>query len=86
MRPCYYCLSCVTFSESSSLKLITKQAFFESGVCEVSIPGGGEGLCDERFCHSKNLSRVTFGEYSSWKLIGKQALRKSIEIHIPDGA
>ena len=40
-------LSHVTFGESSSLKLIGKGAFSESGVCEIHIPDGVEVVpCD----------------------------------------
>ena len=46
---CFFCcesLSRVTFGESSSLKLIGKEAFCGSGVVEIHIPDGVEKLCE----------------------------------------
>ena len=88
-------LSRVTFGESSSLKLIGKQAFGRTGLVEVHIPEGVEGLCERSFCECLFLFRVTFGESCSLKLIGKEAFRGSgvreirkpscvMEIDIPD--
>ena len=53
----------------------------------VSIPDGGEELCESCFFECKSLSRVTFGESSSLKLLGKGAFCGSgvVEIRIPDG-
>ena len=80
-------LSCVTFGESSSLKLIGSGAFQGSGVREIHIPDGVEELREDSFCNCKSLSRVTFGESSSLKLIGRHAFRGSdvVEIHVPNG-
>ena len=77
----------VTFGESSSLKLIGKEAFIWSGVREIHIPDGVEELCEKCFYECESLSRVTFGESSSLKLIGKCAFMWSdlSEVHIPDG-
>ena len=67
----------VTFGESSSLKLIGKGAFRESGVVEIHLPDSVEELCEECFSECRSLSRVTLGESSSVKVIGKGALRCS---------
>ena len=81
-------LSCVTFGESSSSKLIGEGVFRESGVHEMHIPDGVEELCDECFSECKSLSCVTFGKSSSLKLIGKGAFCGSgvCEIHNAIGA
>ena len=42
-------LSRVTFGESSSLKLIGKNAFSQSGLVEIHIPDGVEELCEYCF-------------------------------------
>ena len=79
-------LSRVAFGECSSLKLIGKLAFSDSGVREIHIPDGVEELCETCFSWCKRLSRVTFGKSSSLKLIGMEAFFGSgvVEIHIPD--
>ena len=83
---CWF-LSRVTFGESSSLKLIGKEAFYGSCVVEIHIPDSVEELCESCFSECRRLSRVTFGESSSLKLIGKEAFRGTgiVEIQIPDG-
>ena len=80
-------LSCVTFGESSSLKLIGKWAFSQSGVREIHIPDGVEKLCHGCLSGCKNLSRVTFGESSSLNLIGNEVFHKTgvREIHFANG-
>ena len=75
----------VTFSDSSSFKLIRKQAFCKSGLKEIHIPDHVEELCDNCFSFCKSLSGVTFGESSSLKLFGEWIFHNSHPaIHIPD--
>ena len=66
-------LLCLTFGESSSLKLIGELVFYGSGTVEIPIPEGIEELCEACFSECENLSRVTFGESYSLKLIGNWA-------------
>ena len=63
-------LSRVTFGTSSSLKMIGKDAFSDSGLSEIHIPDSVEELCDLCFSRCSSLSRVTFGTSSSLKRIG----------------
>ena len=80
------CLSRVTFGASSSLMLIGRSVFSQSGLREIRIPDSVEELCEDCFSGCKNLISVTFGESSSLKVIGNGVFHESglREIHIPD--
>ena len=79
-------LSRVTFNESSSLKLIGKEAFCLCHCREIHIPDSVEELGDNCFAYCGRLSLLTFGESSSLKRIGERAFYHCHlgEIHIPD--
>ena len=78
-------LSRAAFHESSSLKRIGIEAFFQCSLKEIHIPDSVEELCDKCFFWCNTLSRVTFGESSLLKRIGTSAFYRSglKEIHIP---
>ena len=75
-----WCVSRVTFGESSSLRCIGAGAFVDS-----PLPGSVEELCNECFHGCTSLSRVVFNESSSLKRISKSAfaLSRLTEIQIP---